>query len=461
MDFRFIKPSTLTAIANAIRSKTGKSGKIDPANYASEINGIQVGITPTGTLEINKNGTWDITQYSQLVANIPQPQLYAPSLSLSSSALIITNKPSNGSYVEYYDLYDGNNAIATYDGSYTTIALSSLELSNGTHTFKVVAKGTGFVDSPSSNTVTYNTHFEFMIDNVIYTATYGMTWSEWVASSYNTDGYKVVDGVVTTADGTKEVYEDVIGTIYDEYGIEDNGLIYTLKAAKFSFTIGGKSYTATYGMTWGEWCESTYNTDGFVVTYDLELEYIYTADGTKRVEDQYVGAVTAEDEVVGEDYILVENMQTLSTPEIEIDGTTLNIYDEEGLATEYDILVDGVVKDTVEIPQGYTVDFSALTFNGRGDNCTLTIYDGQDANGIVVYQKTTSDTTFDQLTSYQFTSGYFYITWESGKASGFNDVTATGGATITSRSTSAADLTYATGTISGDGAISGLLTGDN
>lgn len=38
----------------------------------------------------------------------------------------------------------------------------------------------------------------------------------------------------------------------------------------------------------------------------------------------------------------------LAAPTIDLDGTTLNIYDEEGLATSYDILVNGEVVATVE-----------------------------------------------------------------------------------------------------------------
>lgn len=38
----------------------------------------------------------------------------------------------------------------------------------------------------------------------------------------------------------------------------------------------------------------------------------------------------------------------LTAPTIDISESTLNIYDEEGLATSYDILVDGEVKATVE-----------------------------------------------------------------------------------------------------------------
>lgn len=51
--------------------------------------------------------------------------------------------------------------------------------------------------------------------------------------------------------------------------------------------------------------------------------------------------------------LVIEGEETdetqLTAPAIELDGATLNIYDDEGIATSYDILVDGVVMDTVEV----------------------------------------------------------------------------------------------------------------
>lgn len=43
---------------------------------------------------------------------------------------------------------------------------------------------------------------------------------------------------------------------------------------KINFTIDGKSYEADEGMTWEQWVNSTYNTDGFFIRSDssrLEL----------------------------------------------------------------------------------------------------------------------------------------------------------------------------------------------
>lgn len=48
----------------------------------------------------------------------------------------------------------------------------------------------------------------------------------------------------------------------------------------------------------------------------------------------------------------------LIAPHIDITDDILNVYDEEGLATSYDILVDGVVMDTVEVSKINLISFT-------------------------------------------------------------------------------------------------------
>ena len=62
--------TTFTNIANAIRSKTGTSSKMKITEMASKINGISVGITPSGTKSITSNGTYDITSYQYVSVNV-------------------------------------------------------------------------------------------------------------------------------------------------------------------------------------------------------------------------------------------------------------------------------------------------------------------------------------------------------------------------------------------------------
>ena len=61
----------LTSVANAIRTKGGTSAQLAfPAGFVSAVQAIPTGVTPTGTKNINSNGTHDVTQYAS--ANVQQ-----------------------------------------------------------------------------------------------------------------------------------------------------------------------------------------------------------------------------------------------------------------------------------------------------------------------------------------------------------------------------------------------------
>ena len=66
----------LTAIANAIRSKTGGSSSLTLTQMATEIANISTGSTPTGTININSNGTYDVSGKASAVVAVPLPNAY-------------------------------------------------------------------------------------------------------------------------------------------------------------------------------------------------------------------------------------------------------------------------------------------------------------------------------------------------------------------------------------------------
>ena len=62
----------LTAIANKIRTKGGTSSQLSfPTGFEDAVDAIQTGITPTGTKNIDTNGTHDVTNYAS--ANVAVP----------------------------------------------------------------------------------------------------------------------------------------------------------------------------------------------------------------------------------------------------------------------------------------------------------------------------------------------------------------------------------------------------
>ena len=79
--------------------------------------------------------------------------------------------------------------------------------------------------------------------------------------------FKKISGIWVEQEELANVIED--GIRYK------NGGEYMRPVTFISFTIEGASYQAEEGMTWAEWCESDYNTDG----YSSTDRYIYTSDG--------------------------------------------------------------------------------------------------------------------------------------------------------------------------------------
>ena len=66
-------------------------------------------------------------------------------------------------------------------------------------------------------------------------------------------------------------------------------LIGLKKSALISFKIGNITYKAEQGMTWTQWCNSTYNTDD----YYIGASKVYSDDGTMYVANSSNTAISS------------------------------------------------------------------------------------------------------------------------------------------------------------------------
>lgn len=108
----------LTAIANAIRAKTGKAESMTLAEMPTEIGSIETGITPAGSINITQNGTYDVTDKASAVVSV----------SGSAPTLITKSISANGTYNASSDSADGYSqvtvSVSTPTPSYDTPTIS-------------------------------------------------------------------------------------------------------------------------------------------------------------------------------------------------------------------------------------------------------------------------------------------------------------------------------------------------
>jgi len=116
----------LTAIANKIRTKGGTSALLSfPTGIEDAVDAIQTGITPTGTKNINTNGTHDVTNYAS--ANVSVPNSY----SASDEGKVV----SNGALVSQ------TSDTVTQNGVVDTTLINSLTVNVSGQSVTLLASG--------------------------------------------------------------------------------------------------------------------------------------------------------------------------------------------------------------------------------------------------------------------------------------------------------------------------------
>ena len=86
----------------------------------------------------------------------------------------------------------------------------------------------------------------------------------------------------------------IVGTYEAEAPVEEWDGSYTVSGGTISFTIDGVSYEAEDGMTWGEWCDSEYNTGGYEASYIV----VKNNNWSSCVADSSGSSVSSSDTII-------------------------------------------------------------------------------------------------------------------------------------------------------------------
>lgn len=160
-----IDSEILTDIADSIREKTSTTNKYYPQNMATAISSI-AGITPTGTLPITSNNTYDVTNYASVDVNVAADftQYYRTSLGSGSNGnysgldVCIKELPDN------YFIPSGSNISFSF---YNTIGLTKapmIDLTGVTNVSRMFMGCSSLTTVPQYNTTNVTT-FDGMFVN--------------------------------------------------------------------------------------------------------------------------------------------------------------------------------------------------------------------------------------------------------------------------------------------------------
>lgn len=259
---------------------------------------VPAAMTPGDSADVTVKGNWSSTQTLKVTAP-EKVTLYNGNQSIDIAITFAGinaagNDLANCSATADLQLADASVKFGTWTG----VIEYNVELVNGTVTPTPDPEQPSDPDDNTNNTINFQ-FFEPLVANE------GMTWREWIESEYNTN-VKVGSGVRTELiirnDGT-------IGTADEQMlkstvpvkptDVIENGGIYISRtyadqpaeANLITFTIDDTSYQAEEYMPYGEWVNSEYNTDGFLIAHikhsstGNEMDAIVSADKTKYLYD--------------------------------------------------------------------------------------------------------------------------------------------------------------------------------
>ena len=274
----------LSAIADAIRAKTGESGTMKLAQMPEKIAGISTGITPSGNINITDTQQTDVTNYAtaQVVdANLTAeniadgvtvlgivgthqggggelPQLHAPTISIVEDTLTITNPSTNGDFVTAFGGYANGVSVGAIPVSANPLDLTSLGFPAGDYTLTATCKGTNFAESEQSNSLAYTNIF-YNVSSVLVgcssnnSAATVRRGKPYTATISALAGYKMLGATVTVTMGGEDItstaytYSNKQGLISIESASGEIEISVTAAVDAVPFTVRYDSYSTPLG----------------------------------------------------------------------------------------------------------------------------------------------------------------------------------------------------------------------
>lgn len=297
----------------------------------------------------------DGVNWHNLDGEITFTKLYAPKISISGKTLTITNDGRNGSKVTNYKVYNGSTLLTTITA--TTLDLTTVITANGTYNISVIATGTGYTDSDSSNVVEYNYasyNITTNITNVTVNASNPTTVSTLASSTLTftaNTGYNLPDNVTVT--GAEFTWTKSSGT-----------LVLSNPTGNVSVTVAGVAISRTITPTLTNVTAASGNATT-IATGETKV-LTYTANSGYNLPDTVT--VTGATGVWNKD----AGTLTLSNPTANVTFTIAGVEAASG----YNVTVTAENHD-FNIYDGQSTSGTKLgSLNGSGDSITVVCTSG-------------------------------------------------------------------------------------
>ena len=265
----------------------------------------------------------DGTNWHNLDGEITFTKLYAPKISISGKTLTITNDGRNGSKVTNYKVYNGSTLLTTI--TVKTLDLTTVITANGTYNISVIATGTGYTDSDSSNVVEFSygvynitTNLTNVTANASNPTTVSTLASSTLTFTANT-GYNLPDNVTVT--GAEFTWTKSSGT-----------LVLSNPTGAVSITVAGVAISRTITPTLTNVTAASGNATTIATGETKVLTYTAASGYTLPNSVTVTGATGVWNKDAG--------TLTLSNP---TGNVTFTIAGVEATSSEYQLIVTEVV----------------------------------------------------------------------------------------------------------------------